>query len=205
MTLTFRRSLWMAAAAAFVFLCGAANEPVLAKAPPKTVPATALAIAALPPSNEVKGVVPTRPAAPFAAQAVRVPSATLGQGYEGEVEPNDTPATASPINLLVRGTLFPNGDVDYYKFNAAAGSRVYAAVMTSESAGSSATSVSWSAVTSVVVTTGTPATGVTSCARTTLSALYAVVAPLVATFTTAPVVTVVLQSTSLTVTFGAGP
>ncbi len=56
-----------------------------------------------------------------------------------DVEPNGTSATASPIAVpaRVRGNLFPNGDIDFYSFNATAGDRVYAAVMTSASAGSS--------------------------------------------------------------------
>jgi uncharacterized repeat protein (TIGR01451 family)/fimbrial isopeptide formation D2 family protein len=56
------------------------------------------------------------------------------------VEPNGTSATASPLagtNLVVRGNLFPNGDVDFYSFTAAAGDKIYAATMTSFSAGSS--------------------------------------------------------------------
>ncbi|MBK7394430.1 MAG: PPC domain-containing protein [Chloracidobacterium sp.] len=56
-----------------------------------------------------------------------------------DVEPNGTSATASPIAVpaRVRGNLFPNGDIDFYSFSATAGDRVYAAVMTSASAGSS--------------------------------------------------------------------
>jgi hypothetical protein len=67
-------------------------------------------------------------------------AAWAGQGYLGEVEPNGTTATASPIagtNAVVRGNLFPSGDVDFYSFTANAGDRVYAATMTSFSAGSS--------------------------------------------------------------------
>ena len=44
-------------------------------------------------------------------------AAWAGQGYLGEVEPNGTSATASPIvgsNVVVRANLFPNGDVDFY-------------------------------------------------------------------------------------------
>jgi len=63
-----------------------------------------------------------------------------GQGYVAEVEPNGTAATASPlpgIQWVARASLFPKGDVDFYSFTANAGDRVYAAVMTSFSAGSS--------------------------------------------------------------------
>ena len=64
----------------------------------------------------------------------------LGQGYAGEVEPNNTSATATPLtgtDLVVRANLFPNGDIDFFSFSATAGDRVYAATMTSFSAGSS--------------------------------------------------------------------
>jgi hypothetical protein len=57
-----------------------------------------------------------------------------------ETEPNGTPATAVPLSsnpVRVQGNLFPNGDIDVYSFSATAGSRVYAALMTSGSAGSS--------------------------------------------------------------------
>ncbi|HSS78772.1 MAG TPA: PPC domain-containing protein, partial [Thermoanaerobaculia bacterium] len=66
--------------------------------------------------------------------------AWAGQGYLREVEPNGTAATATPIagtNAVVRANLFPNGDIDFYSFQANAGDRVYAATMTSFSAGSS--------------------------------------------------------------------
>jgi uncharacterized repeat protein (TIGR01451 family) len=66
--------------------------------------------------------------------------AILGQSYGGEVEPNGTFATASPLsgtNGVVRANLFPNGDIDFYSFTAAAGDRIYAATMTSNSSGNS--------------------------------------------------------------------
>lgn len=53
--------------------------------------------------------------------------ALAGQAYLGEVEPNGTTGTASAIagtNAVVRGFLFPNGDVDVYPFTATAGDRV---------------------------------------------------------------------------------
>ncbi|MGH9967587.1 MAG: proprotein convertase P-domain-containing protein, partial [Pyrinomonadaceae bacterium] len=61
-----------------------------------------------------------------------------------ETEPNGTSATATPLggsNRKIRGNIFPNGDIDFYSFNAAAGDRVYAAVMTSFSASASVDSV----------------------------------------------------------------
>jgi uncharacterized repeat protein (TIGR01451 family) len=57
-----------------------------------------------------------------------------------EVEPNGTTATASPIgtgSAKILGDLYPNGDTDFYSFTATAGDKVYAAIMTSFSAGSS--------------------------------------------------------------------
>ncbi|HRI03767.1 MAG TPA: DUF2012 domain-containing protein [Pyrinomonadaceae bacterium] len=73
----------------------------------------------------------TFPAGEIRGQLLATPSA--------DVEPNGTTATASPIAVpgRIRGNLFPNGDIDFYSFNATAGDRVYAAVMTSASAGSS--------------------------------------------------------------------
>lgn len=59
-----------------------------------------------------------------------------------EKEPNDAPDLATPLATRTRiksGTLFPVGDVDYYSFTANAGDRVYAATMTSASAGNSDT------------------------------------------------------------------
>ena len=63
-----------------------------------------------------------------------------GVAFAQDVEPNGTTATASPLvgtNLVVRGNLYPVGDVDFYSFSANAGDRIYAATMTSFSAGSS--------------------------------------------------------------------
>ena len=89
-----------------------------------------------------KGQVSERPAVP-----VEVPAGlryagppSEAQGYAGEVEPNGTSATATPLagtNVVVRANLFPNGDIDFYSFTATAGDRIYAATMTGFSAGSS--------------------------------------------------------------------
>ncbi len=57
-----------------------------------------------------------------------------------EIEPNGTSATAMLLNgtdVKIRGNLFPNGDIDFYSFQATAGDKVYAAIMTSFSSGSS--------------------------------------------------------------------
>jgi uncharacterized repeat protein (TIGR01451 family) len=74
-------------------------------------------------------------------RGLRTPSVVFrGQGYASEVEPNGTTATATPLvgtNLVVRANLFPNGDIDFYSFTADAGDKVYAAAMTSFSAGNS--------------------------------------------------------------------
>lgn len=73
----------------------------------------------------------------FAPQAA---TSTLVQ----EAEPNNTVATATPIGRSVKvraSSIFPNGDIDYYSFQATAGDRVYAGTMTSFSAGSSTDSV----------------------------------------------------------------
>ena len=53
-----------------------------------------------------------------------------------ESEPNGTSATATTIvsGQRARGDIFPAADVDFYKFTATAGDKVYAATMTSGSA-----------------------------------------------------------------------
>ena len=52
---------------------------------------------------------------------------------------NETAGTAQLITnpAKVKGNVFPNDDVDWYKFTGHAGDRVYAAVMTSHSASGS--------------------------------------------------------------------
>jgi uncharacterized repeat protein (TIGR01451 family) len=91
--------------------------------------------------EQVKGELPQRAASRVVnPPGLVVPAVVHGQGYAGEVEPNGTTATATPLSgtsTVVRAPLFPNGDVDFYSFTAAAGDRVYAATMTSGSAGSS--------------------------------------------------------------------
>lgn len=90
-----------------------------------------------------KGQVPERAIAPLrnpVGLKFALPSLPNGQAYAGEVEPNGTSATASPLpstDLVVKGDLYPNGDIDFYSFTANAGDRVYAATMTSASAGNS--------------------------------------------------------------------
>ena len=54
-----------------------------------------------------------------------------------------TSAQATPLggsNTVVLGYVYPNGDLDFYSFQASAGDRVYAAVMTSFSANGSSDS-----------------------------------------------------------------
>ena len=110
------------------------SEPKSASASPSVLAMPSIADEVKGQSNEPK------PSSFSPGGVIYAPQATLGQGYVGEVEPNGTFATATPIpgtNQVVRGNLFPNGDVDFYSFTAAAGDRVYAASMTSFSAGSS--------------------------------------------------------------------
>ncbi len=95
----------------------------------------------VPDTAEVKGAEDLRPAAPpYAPPGLAGPSAPLGQGYVVESEPNNTFGTADPLggsNVVAWGNIFPNADVDWWSFTAAAGDRVYAATMTSFSANSS--------------------------------------------------------------------
>ena len=89
--------------------------------------------------SEVKGAVAADK--PLVMNTTALPPyAPMAQGYQSsDVEPNGTSATASPLpggDIVVRGNLYPNGDIDYFSFTANAGDRVYAAVMTSFSAGS---------------------------------------------------------------------
>ncbi|MFN7941247.1 MAG: proprotein convertase P-domain-containing protein [Thermoanaerobaculia bacterium] len=94
------------------------------------------------PDGSVKGAAPDKAPALGSVPAA-IPSSVfspLGQGYAGEVEPNGTAGSATPLvgtNLVVRANLFPNGDIDFFSFPATAGDRIYIAAMTSFSAGSS--------------------------------------------------------------------
>lgn len=57
----------------------------------------------------------------------------MGQNFVNEVEPNNSAAAATPLggtNVVALGNVFPQADVDYYSFSAAAGDRVYAATQT---------------------------------------------------------------------------
>jgi subtilisin-like proprotein convertase family protein len=53
-----------------------------------------------------------------------------------ELEPNDAVATATPIlnGVKIRGDVAPAGDIDWYRVQGAAGSRLYAAIVLSPSA-----------------------------------------------------------------------
>jgi len=67
-------------------------------------------------------------------------AAWAGPVLSREVEPNGSIATATAIagtSAIIEGNVFPNGDIDYYSFTAAAGDRIYAATMTSLSASAS--------------------------------------------------------------------
>ncbi|MDX1997344.1 MAG: IPTL-CTERM sorting domain-containing protein, partial [Thermoanaerobaculia bacterium] len=76
-----------------------------------------------------------RPATPGKpGQYPALPSTLLGLAFSGEVEPNGTSATATPLpgtSGVVQANVFPGNDVDFFSFTAAAGDRIYAATMTS--------------------------------------------------------------------------
>ena len=64
-------------------------------------------------------------------------SVAASQNLVGEVEPNDTSASATPLggtNVVRIGYISPNADVDYWSFTASVGSRVYVATMTAATA-----------------------------------------------------------------------
>ena len=63
----------------------------------------------------------------------------LGQPLGSETEPNGVAVDADPIpnDTVVRADIYPAGDSDYFSFQAAAGSRVYAAVASAFSANTS--------------------------------------------------------------------
>ncbi len=65
-------------------------------------------------------------------------AAALGQSLVTESEPNATSATANTIgnDVVVRANLVPNGDNDFFRFQAPANARVYAATMTAFSSAS---------------------------------------------------------------------
>ena len=72
------------------------------------------------------------------------PQAVLGQDFVNEVEPNNNSTQATPLgsgDAVALGNVYPNGDLDYYSFQASVGDRVYAATMTSFSANASSDSV----------------------------------------------------------------
>jgi uncharacterized repeat protein (TIGR01451 family) len=72
------------------------------------------------------------------------PAVPQGQNLASEVEPNDSAATATPLaatNTVVRATVFPAADVDFYSFAANTGDRVYAATQTLFDASASGDSV----------------------------------------------------------------
>ncbi len=73
----------------------------------------------------------------LAAETVAA-AAVLAQGAVGEIEPNGTVPTATPLSGPVAvgwGTIYPYNDIDLWSFAANAGERVFAATMTSSSAG----------------------------------------------------------------------
>ncbi|MFO0676520.1 MAG: proprotein convertase P-domain-containing protein [Polyangiaceae bacterium] len=86
---------------------------------------------------------PTKPSASGVPDK-KVGKSTLAISQGVVAEPttgsNDTVGTATPIastDTVLRGKLFPNGDVDFYSFQGNAGDKVFVATMTAASAGSS--------------------------------------------------------------------
>jgi len=134
-----RMSVGASAAALLVFAAGASAAEPIGNAVPRLGP---YEFAQPQTPNEIRGASADR-AATRVEMATFSPEAVLGQNYESETEPNNTSATATPLlsnNTVVRASVYPNADTDYYAFNAAAGDRVYAAVMTSFSANASSDS-----------------------------------------------------------------
>ncbi|ODU42528.1 MAG: hypothetical protein ABS96_27485 [Lysobacteraceae bacterium SCN 69-123] len=87
---------------------------------------------------------PGKPGAPSNGSTLRAAPALLGMGYDGEVEPNNSSASASPLagrQGVVRAKLWPAADIDFFAIEAQAGDRLYAGVMTSASAGSGSDSL----------------------------------------------------------------
>jgi hypothetical protein len=78
-----------------------------------------------------------------AAVAAPLEATALPAVPGGEVEPNDSPGQATPIQsgTRIRANLTAAGDVDYYSFEAHAEERVFADVVTSGSGGTSNDSV----------------------------------------------------------------
>ncbi|MDC8011440.1 hypothetical protein [Tahibacter soli] len=73
--------------------------------------------------------LPRSPSNPTAQSPVVRPSFNIDPSLNAEVEPNGTPATATPLPLTngathIVGNIYPNGDLDFYSFTAAAGDRV---------------------------------------------------------------------------------
>jgi len=100
-----------------------------------------------PDNEEAKGREVSEAPATTAKSAASIPSWALtsvsGPITMREAEPNGDAASANPLggsSAVVLGTIYPNGDVDYFSFTAAAGDRVYAATQTSFSANGSSDS-----------------------------------------------------------------
>jgi len=105
---------------------------------PRPVSADEVPLQIAEPTYEEAGQAEERPAAGvIGPEGLRHAPPMPAQAYGGEVEPNGTTATATPIvgtNVVIRANIFPAADVDFFSFTANAGDRVYAATMTSFSA-----------------------------------------------------------------------
>ncbi|MFM9903957.1 MAG: pre-peptidase C-terminal domain-containing protein [Pyrinomonadaceae bacterium] len=93
------------------------------------------------PSGEVSTLtLPTKKERRELRKAATPLAPAVGTDLGSEIEPNNTFATATTLtgsDVKIRGDVYPNADEDWYKFTAAAGNRVYAAVMTSYSSSGS--------------------------------------------------------------------
>ncbi|HVH36788.1 MAG TPA: proprotein convertase P-domain-containing protein, partial [Tahibacter sp.] len=142
-----RRGLCLSAF--FAVLCIGGLSPSQAAAAPTKSTAAAPTLEVLGqrdgPSKDPPPVVeqgPRQPSSPTATSPATGPRLIVDPALNAEVEPNGTPATATPLPLSngaahVVGNIYPNGDLDYYSFTAAAGDRVYVAIQASSSASGS--------------------------------------------------------------------
>ena len=106
----------------------------------QSAPAALTFIEAAPAGDEIKGQTPARLPAPASPLPFRSAPELMRQNLGAEVEPNGTFATATPIageNIVLRASVFPATDQDFYAVTAQAGDRLSAAVMTGFSAGNS--------------------------------------------------------------------
>jgi len=136
-----RRMRWVVAFFSFVVTTG------IGHAVPSTMPPQVLPVleGVFDPNGDASANDPKGGGAQAQARSPQqaIATATSAQ-FTAEVEPNGAAATATPLSggsAVVEGNIVPDGDVDYYSFTAAAGDRIYAALMTSLSASGNSDSV----------------------------------------------------------------